>query len=465
MKQYYQSIVMIIIIVFMGLASPAGALETILPPQPLTLSQALKMAWKKNAALKVSRLEQHIADKEVVRARSGYLPKLEARTTHTLYDDPMKVKVVGAIGFRMTNRNFWTNRLTAEQTIYDFGATGSRYRRALLGREAARWDTGNTRDEVFLRVAQLYFQVLRSEKMVIVAQQQVVQLQNHLKIAQDLYEFGVVTYNDVLQARVALADARQALITTKNAVINTRAAFNKLLCIPVDYPTRLKEESGITLPTWKQKDATELALGQRSDLKAAARRVLQGEKKITEARAGYFPRLFAQAGHFYENNDSFLHNSQYFAILGLQWNIFSGLDTRAQVAQARQRVQQLMVEKQDLARQVRLEVQNAYLGLKETAERIAVTKDAVAQGEENLRLNEERYKEQVGTATEVIDAQTLLTRTRVNYYNAIFDHQIAKARMLRAVGRINDLAENKELIPARRKNNLKQTAREEHSGK
>ncbi len=101
---------------------------------------------------------------------------------------------------------------------------------------------------------------------------------------------------------------------------------------------------------------------------------------------------------------------------------------------------QLTVQKKDLAEQIKLEVQNAYLGLKETAERIAVTKDAVNQAEENLRLNEERYKEQVGTATDVIDAQTLLTRVRVNYNNAIYDHQVQKAQMLRAIGRINNLA-------------------------
>jgi outer membrane protein TolC len=56
-----------------------------------------------------------------------------------------------------------------------------------------------------------------------------------------------------------------------------------------------------------------------------------------------------------------------------------------------------------------------------------------------LRLNQERYREQVGTATEVIDAQTLLTKTRVNYFNALYDHQLAKAQMLWAIGAINEL--------------------------
>lgn len=436
-----------------GLAFPAPAQEKGLPPSPLTLSQALKLAWKENPTLKVSRLEERIAEQQVVRARSGYLPRIDAKTTQTIYDDPTKFAVTetampGAFTFAMTNRNFWTNQIIVDQTIYDFGATGSRYRQAVLGREASRLDTGDTRDAVFLRVSQLYFQVLRSEQLVVVAQQEVVQLKEHLKIAQDLYEFGVVTYNDVLQAQVALSDAQQRLISAKNNVINTRAAFNKLLGIPVDYPTRLQEETGIALPVWDQQRATALALKERDDLQAAKRRVLQGEKGVTEARAGFFPRLFVQAGHTYQQNDMTIHDSQYFAILGLQWNLFAGLDTRAQLAQAHQRVQQLVVQQQDLAQQVRLEVQTAYLGLKETAERIEATRDAVAQGEENLRLNEERYQEQVGTATDVIDAQTLLTKARVNYLNAIFDHQIAKAQMLRAVGRINQLAEKTDLTPS-----------------
>ena len=63
----------------------------------------------------------------------------------------------------------------------------------------------------------------------------------------------------------------------------------------------------------------------------------------------------------------------------------------------------------------------------------------MTQGEENLRLNEERYKESVGTATDVIDADTLLTRTRVNYWTAVYDHQMAKSQMLWAIGGINEL--------------------------
>ena len=97
----------------------------------------------------------------------------------------------------------------------------------------------------------------------------------------------------------------------------------------------------------------------------------------------------------------------------MNWNIFSGLDTKAAVSQAKLKVQQLQEQHKDMNEQVQLDVQTAYLKIKETVDRIRTTETAVTQGEENLRLNEERYKESVGTATDVIDAETLLTRTRV----------------------------------------------------
>jgi outer membrane protein TolC len=50
----------------------------------------------------------------------------------------------------------------------------------------------------------------------------------------------------------------------------------------------------------------------------------------------------------------------------------------------------------------------------------------------------------VGTATDVIDAETLLTRTRVNYWSALYDHQMAKAELLWAMGAINTLMSQEE---------------------
>jgi outer membrane protein len=72
-----------------------------------------------------------------------------------------------------------------------------------------------------------------------------------------------------------------------------------------------------------------------------------------------------------------------------------------------------------------------------TAEKnISVSQKSIEQAEENLRMSEERYKYQVATATDVLDAVTLLAQARTNYFSALADFNIAKAQLERAMGRM-----------------------------
>ncbi len=426
-------------------AAPAAAATA----PTLDLNEALRLAWKANPTMQISRLQALIAGEEVVRARSGFLPTVKAEVSQTINDNEIQSKIpVGSfpmpgltqknLTFPTNNRNYWGSKTYIDQTIFDFWGTPSRYQAAVLGKSASLLDTAKTRDDLFLNVAKGYFTTLRAQKLEVVATQDVTDLQAHLKIARDQYEFGVVTYNDVLQAEVSLADAEQRLIVAKTDTIDIRSALNKVLALPVSAATVLKDEKLETRP-WGLEEATEAAEKQRSDLKASTDRIGQQEKVVTQTKAQFFPRIYTQAGMTWQQNQFMLHDTQWFGIFGMQWTLFSGLDTKAQVSQARLKVEQLQEQHKDLNDQVRLDVQNAYLKVKQTADQIRTTEKAVKQAEENLRLNEERYKEAVGTATDVIDADTLLTRTRVNYWTAVYDHQMAKAELLWAMGAINNL--------------------------
>ncbi len=440
-------------LIFMGFltwsltaAAPGAGAEAL---GTLDLKEALRLAWKANPTMQISRLQSLIAGQEVVRARSGFLPTMKSEVYQTINDNEIQSKIpVGTfpvpgftqknLSFPTNNRNYWTSRTVIDQTVFDFWGTPARYQAAVLGKSASLLDTAKTRDDLFLNVSQGYFRTLRAQKLEVVATQDVTDLTAHLKIARDQYEFGVVTYNDVLQAEVSLADAQQRLIVAKTDTIDIRSALNKVLALPVAAPTVLKDEKLETRP-WALAEATDTALKQRSDLKASSERIGQQEKVVTQTKSQFFPRIYAQAGMNWQQNQFMLHDTQWFGIFGMQWTLFSGLDTKAQVAQARLKVNQLQEQHKDLDEQVRLDVQNAYLKVKQTAEQIKTTETAVTQAEENLRLNEERYKEAVGTATDVIDAETLLTRTRVNYWTAVYDHQMAKAELLWSMGAINAL--------------------------
>jgi outer membrane protein TolC len=83
---------------------------------------------------------------------------------------------------------------------------------------------------------------------------------------------------------------------------------------------------------------------------------------------------------------------------------------------------------------IQLEVKNNYLSMKVAEKSIAVTQKAIEQAKENLRMSDERYRAQVGTSTEVIDAATRLTSVRRNYYDALYSYNLAWAALERAMG-------------------------------
>ena len=90
----------------------------------------------------------------------------------------------------------------------------------------------------------------------------------------------------------------------------------------------------------------------------------------------------------------------------------------------------------DTASVISLQVRQTCLDIEETQKRIPVTRDALAQSEENLRVAKDRYREGVGTNTEVLDAETLRIRSYSNYYNAVYDAVIAKIHLKFAIGEL-----------------------------
>jgi outer membrane protein TolC len=99
------------------------------------------------------------------------------------------------------------------------------------------------------------------------------------------------------------------------------------------------------------------------------------------------------------------------------------------------RLAQSKYKKTEITDNINLEVKQAYLRTNEAEQNIVTIEKAVEQAKENLRITEEQYKEQVATQTDVLVAQTLLTQTMTNYYNALYDFKIANAVLMRALGR------------------------------
>jgi outer membrane protein TolC len=120
-------------------------------------------------------------------------------------------------------------------------------------------------------------------------------------------------------------------------------------------------------------------------------------------------------------------------------NLFQGGITRAELKKNESQRLRLVEEKNKLIDDIKLEVEKYLLNVGTAKERVEVTKDSVQQAEENLRINRVKYEEGAGTATDVLDAVTLLIVAETNNYKSVYDLRRAEAAVLYAIG--TDLSE------------------------
>ncbi len=401
--------------------------------ETITLSDCLKRAESANPELKVAAYDAQIAKDNIDIARSGYLPRVDFQGGYTAQQAPQSVMIQN---FQAPTQqaDYGYFSASVDQTIYDFGRTSARYKRAQTLTDATSYNyTARTKD-VFLKVVEAYYGVLESRKILRSAEQDVLQMTDHLRVAQNLYEQGAVTKNDLLQAEVQLADSNQSRLAAANSVQNSWLYLNYLTGSPTAYRADLEDDN--SLPSLPPHGDVQAELSNRPEIKAQKKAVEAAELSVKESRSGFFPEIFARLGVDYVENDKVKEQAIMSATAGLRINLFDGLATTSRY---RQSVKNMHRNSQNLLQMeaaIRLEYETAWNDAKVADERISTVRKAISQGEENLRINKDRYFEQVGTATDVIDAQTLLTRTKTEYYRAVFDYEVALARIRKAIGQL-----------------------------
>jgi outer membrane protein TolC len=397
----------------------------------LALTDCLEMARQNNPSLKVATYDKAVAAEGTRIAGSTALPRVDLQAGYTAQTEPQAVKF-GPKPTETQQADYAFGGVSVYQTLYDFGRTTSRRHQASLQEQAVGATFRNLEQEVSLQVINSYYGILQGENLVQVARDEVAQREQHLEVAKSLFEEGVTTRNDLLQAEVKLAGSRQKLLAAGNGLTNAWLLLNYLTGAPGDRRATLADEPGDLVAD----NGNGAPLDLRQDIRAQRAVIRAGEASLDEIRSGYYPEIYLKAGIDYLQNDKVVEQTIIAATIGLKVNLFDGMAT---TARQRQAVAQLQKERERLTGlegAAVLEQQTATNDMNVARERIEVTRDTIRQGEENLRINRDRYQAQVGTATDVIDAQTLLSQAKSDYYQALFDYRVARARVKRASGEL-----------------------------
>lgn len=401
--------------------------------QDLTLMECFRRAAEMNPTLKVAIHNENLAREDVNIAKSGYLPHLDMQGGYTFQDDAQAFKALGT-SIEIQDKNYSSLNLALSQKIYDFGRTSSRYNKSKAMEKAVGFAYKGKEQDIFLQVVEAYYGIWEAKKILKSADEEVSQITQHLQISKDFYEQGVSTLNDLLQAEVKLAASRQQKLAAANRLENSWLLLNFLINQEPGYRAELEDklEPIEDLPT----GGLEKAVETRSEIKAMEKIIDASKYEVQDSRSNYAPEIFVQLAFDYMENSRAKEQTIASAAIGLKMNIFDGLATTSSYRRAVESKVQNQDKLRLLKEQIKLEYRTAANDAMIAKERILATEKAIEQGEENLRITRDRYQDLVGTATDVIDAQTLLTQVRTDNYRARFDYQVAIARVKRAMGEL-----------------------------
>jgi outer membrane protein TolC len=291
------------------------------------------------------------------------------------------------------------------------------------------------RSDVALQIIETYFGILETGKLIQAASDEVAQVAEHRRVAQVLFEEGVVTRNDCLQADVRLAAARQKLLAVSNRRENIWLQLNFLTGNTAGFRADLDESAAVAGAAQTGQDGS-LDLTRRHDIRALQHNLEAGESEVKESRSNFLPEIYSRLALDYVQNDKVREQAIMSAVIGIRINLFDGYASTAAREKAIKNRSKIRDTLGLAERQARLEADTAANDKTVAQERIKVAETAIRQSEENLRINRERYRERVGTATEVLDAQTLVTQAKSDYYRAFYDHQTAAARLNKSRGEL-----------------------------
>ena len=305
-----------------------------------------------------------------------------------------------------------------------------------LGKDAVREEEERyefTIRGVLFGVAQAYYEVLRFEAQVKVAQDTRNLAREELKRAHVRFRVGEVTKTDILRAEVAVERAGRALVVDRNRLKLARTVLARTV--------GLSERVGVLEPTPAQAvesaytSLLDQAYAHRQDLRAQnlAVRVASERKNMVLTR--YFPQVNAQFSYPRLDPETFANRDEFWTLfVNLRWPLFDGGNRELDLLEANETLSQTKLRVTELEKQIRVEVREALLSVETLHATLETLHKEVALARENYEMTSKQYRVGLSTSLDVNTALNALNQVRTQLIDQTYTHQIALLNLDNAIG-------------------------------
>jgi outer membrane protein TolC len=415
--------------------------EIIKKGESLNLERCVEIALKMHPDIAAAKNTVNASESRIGQARSNYYPQIDWSSSYNRIS-PASDRSVSSSSSGITSSSFgrtggsfdeYSTGFNLSQTIYDFGKTPTQVMIQNFNLDSSRSGLENVTNQVIFNVKQTYYGVLQSKRNRDVSMEAVKQFQQHLEQAKGFYEVGTKPKFDVTKAEVDLSNAKLNLIKAENALRLAIVNLNNAMGITEAPEYVIEDNLSFQKYAIAFEEAMEKAYKNRPDIKSITAKKRASERSIELAKKDYYPSLTGSAAYNW-SGEKFPLDRVWNIGATLSFPIFSGFLTKYQVEEANANLNVLSANEEALRQTVFLEVQQAYLNIKDAEERIPTAELTVKQAEENFEIANGRYAAGVGNPIEVTDAEVSLSNAKTSYIQALYDYKVAWASIEKAMG-------------------------------
>jgi len=404
---------------------------------PFDLERCVRRALDKNPTMTAIRAQLKGAGYGTNAAMGDFGPSVTGSYGWTHYD---RKSTYG------DKHSDWASSLSVTQPVFHGFALLAAYQKAELSEESTEASLSNVELTLIQNVQSNFLSLLKARMDVKSAEDSVARLESQLQVNSAFYDVGLRPRSEVLDAEVDLASARQDLLTARNNVSTQEAQLNTLLNIPIETQVEYVGELNVIPFSLNLKECLGRAYASRPDLVIGQKSVEIAEKDATISQSRFYPSVDGTWDYVNRGTDpdlggggaySHRYSEYWTAGVSASMSLFESGSDYFTAKQASQTVKQMQAELENTRLNAGFEVKRALLDIQEAADRIDVAEKSVVAAEEAYRMAVARYQAQVGTNTEVLDAQERLTSSEAQLSQAMADYGTAISALYVAMGEKN----------------------------
>jgi len=407
-------------------------------PEIWTLREAVRFALANSPDSEITRQRISAAQADVSKANSAFYPQLDLSASYGQTDNPMysfgNILNQGAftpdIDFNDPGRTDNLNMAaTVNYRFYNGGHDEAGLNAARSTEAASQFQLAAVRSRLGFEVVKTFFTIVQAEENLQARQSAADSIKASIDVARARFEAGDLLKADLLSLEVHQSKTDENLIQAGHALKLAKRAFLNLLGL---------ENGSLNLDTscdFQQVVPADLSFADRPELKILEAEIESAVAGVRQAKSRYYPSADIYAGYQYDKGYELDGDGDsWVAGVKLNYNLFNGRRTSAEVARATAQLSEKKEQKRKTGLAINLEVEQAGLFLEEMQQRLQVTEKMVDQAEESAKLSRERFKEGVILSSDLIDVENRLTEAQVRRTVARASYRIAVADLRRAVG-------------------------------